>query len=130
LSQLRQHENEWERLGVTVCVVTFEVNYMARAYVRDTKLTWPLLIDSERTLYHAYGMEHGRWSEIYGLASIWAYVKLFARGRRPKLPGSDVHQLGGDVIIDPKGTVRLHHIGRGLADRPSIDTLLRCVSDQ
>lgn len=115
-------------MGVAVCVVTFEVSDMAQAYARDTKLTWPLLVDSERTLYRAYGMDQGRWSEIYGLASIWAYVKLFARGRRPQRPGSDVHQLGGDVVIDPTGIVRLHHIGHGPADRPSIDTLLKCVS--
>ena len=100
---------------------------MAMAYVQDTQLPWPLLVDRERTLYHAYGMERGRWWDIYGPASSWAYLKLFARGRRPRLPGSDVHQLGGDVLIDPAGIVRLHHVGSGPADRPPVATLLARV---
>ncbi len=125
---MRQHEQELDRLGVRACVVTFEVDYMAQAYVRNTKLQWPLLIDAERKLYRAYGMERGSWREIYGLASWWAYAKLFARGRRPRLPGSDVHQLGGDVLIDRAGIVRFHHVGRGPADRPAVAELLHCVA--
>lgn len=107
-----------------VCVVTFEFGPLAAAYVKETRLEWPLLIDNQRTLYIAYGMERGTWWNIYGPASIWAYVKLLRRGRRLHQPGSDVHQLGGDVLIDPQGVVRLHHIGSGPADRPSISALL------
>jgi hypothetical protein len=124
LSQLRQHDQQLRDCGVRVCVVTFEFGPLAAAYVHETQLEWPLLIDSERWLYKAYGMERGTWWNIYGPASIWAYVRLLGRGRRMRPPGSDVQQLGGDVLIDPQGIVRVHHVGSGPADRPSISVLL------
>lgn len=100
---------------------------MAQAYARETELNWPLLIDAERTLYQAYGMERGSFWQIFGLSAIWSYVKLFARGRRLRPSGSDVHQLGGDVLIDPNGIVRLHYVGAGPYDRPSLFELLKAI---
>ncbi len=97
------------------------------SYVRETQLEWPLLVDTERVLYRAYGLDRGHWWNIYGPASIWTYSKLLMRGRRLRLPGSDVHQLGGDVLIDPNGVVRLHHIGSGPADRPTFSELLKAI---
>jgi alkyl hydroperoxide reductase subunit AhpC len=124
---LRQQDQQLQDLGVQVCVVTFEFGPLAAAYVAETQLEWPLLVDSERTLYKAYGMEHGTWWNLYGPASIRVYLKLMARGRRLRRPGSDTQQLGGDVLIDPQGVVRLHHIGAGPADRPTITALLEPV---
>ncbi len=100
---------------------------MATAYARETQLSWPLLVDGDRTLYSAYGMERGSWWNIYGPASCWAYLKLLARGRSLRKPGSDVDQLGGDVLIDPDGIVRIHHVGSGPADRPAISTLFDAI---
>ncbi len=124
---MRRHEDEIERLNLRVVVVTFEARPHAEAYVRETGLRWPLLIDAGRALYRAYGMERGRWTAIWGPASWWAYARLIVRGRRPGRPTGDVHQLGGDVLVDPRGRVALHYVGTGPADRPAIATLLEAV---
>jgi hypothetical protein len=58
---------------------------------------------------------------------MWVYLKLLLSGRKLRAPSGDPRQLGGDVLVDPTGTVRLHHVGRGPADRPSVDTLLDAV---
>ncbi len=121
---MRQHEDEFRELGLRVVVVTFEARERAEAYVRETGLAWPLLIDRPRALYHAYGMDRGRRSAIWGPATWWAYARLIASGRRVRRPTGDVQQLGGDVLVDPKGRVALHHVGKGPADRPAIGTLL------
>ncbi len=122
-------------MGLRVAVVTFESREVAEDYVSDTDLRWPLLIDPSRSLYTAYGMHRGsRWA-IWGPATWWAYAKLLARGRRPSShrqrasaevlqQSADVQQLGGDVLIDPGGTVVTHHVGDGPADRPAISELL------
>ena len=94
------------------------------AYVRETRLSWPILVDHERKLYKAYGMEQGKAWNLYGPPAIWTYLKLLGRGRRLRRPGTDIHQLGGDVLIDPQGMVRLHYVGVGPADRPTISALL------
>jgi hypothetical protein len=33
------------------------------------------------------------------------------------------------VLIDPAGVVRVHHVGSGPADRPSIESLLRVLHE-
>jgi hypothetical protein len=124
---LRRHEDEVKRLGLAIVVVTFEAREWAEEYVRETDLQWPLLIDQRRALYGAYGMGRGRWSAIWGPATWWAYIKLLARGQRMRRPSGDIHQLGGDVLVDPAGRVTLHHVGKGPADRPAIAALLERV---
>ena len=116
-----------DRRNLRVVAVTFETESAASAYVRDTGLDWPLLVDQERSLYRAYGMGQGRRRDILGLASWKAYAKLMVRGRRIHRPTGDTRQLGGDVLIDPQGVVRLHHVGSGPADRPSVAQLLAVV---
>ena len=112
-------------LDVHVLVITFQGGPLVEAYARETQLPWPILIDGSRRLYRAYGMEHGRWRNLIGPAAIGAYARLMLRGRLPRSPqGADVKQLGGDVIIDPNGIVRYHHIGSGPADRPDVGELL------
>ena len=107
--------------------MTFEARTPAEEYVRETGLSWPLLIDPSRALYKAYGMGRGRWLAVWGPASWWAYLRLIAGGYRLKRPTGDVRQLGGDILVDPKGRVALHHVGHGPADRPAVSGLLERV---
>ena len=116
-------------MGAEVCVVTFEALPTAKDYVRQTQLPWPLLVDESRSLYKAYSMQRGDAWNIYGPASIWVYMKLLVRGRRLRKPGSDVHQLGGDILIDPNGVVQIHHVGAGPADRPAVSTLIQRMKE-
>lgn len=124
---MREHERELESIGLQVVIVTFEAGPLAQAYVRKTNLRWPLLVDASRTLYFAYGMKRGRWLDILGPAAWWVYAKLLVRGRRLHRVSGDVRQLGGDVLIDPAGIVRLHHIGTGPAARPPVSAIIDAV---
>ncbi len=124
---MRQHEDVLDTLGIGVVVVTFELGFLAQAYVRETQLAWPMLIDESREVYTAYGMNRGGWWDIWRPASWWAYAKLLARGHRMRPSKGDVNQMGGDVLIDPNGVVRLLHVGSGPADRPSVASLLETV---
>ncbi|OFW12825.1 MAG: hypothetical protein A3F70_08395 [Acidobacteria bacterium RIFCSPLOWO2_12_FULL_67_14] len=83
-----------------------------------------MLVDHGRVLYRGYGMHEGRLRDIWGVRTWLVYAKEIARGRLPRYSGGDTRQLGGDVLIDPAGIVRLHYVGRGPADRPSITTIL------
>ena len=110
-----------------VAVVAFQGGFLANAYIRETDLHWPILLDESLELYRSYGMERGRWQDIWGLATWSIYLKLLVRGRRLQRSSADVYQLGGDVLIDPDSIVRLHHVGKGPADRPAVDSLLEVV---
>ena len=124
---MRRHEDQAEKLGLEIVVVTFEDRERAEEYARETGLGWPLLIDPRRSLYSAYGMGRGRWSAIWGPATWWAYVQLIRRGHRLRRPTGDIRQLGGDVLVDPMGRVALHHVGKSPADRPAVAALFERV---
>jgi len=124
LLQLQEARAELKRLEIQPVVVTFERRDAARAYADETGVVWPLLIDTERQLYRAYRMHKAELRHLWGLATIRAYWREALQGRLPRLPQADTAQQGGNVLIDPTGVVRLHHVGRGPADRPLVAALL------
>lgn len=124
---MREHEAELTELGVSVAVVTFEAGFLARQYVEDSGLAWPLLIDEKRELYRGYGMHAASFWDIWGPKTWWAYLKAVLHGQKLQQSQGDISQRGGDVLIDPEGFVRLHHVGEGPADRPSLALILERV---
>jgi len=125
---LRDKEDELDRLNVKVVVVTFENDFLARCYVEDTALTWPILIDTAREVYKGYGMLAASYWDVWGFKTWLVYLKELLKGNKPKKSEGDIYQRGGDVIVDPEGIVRLHHIGEGPADRPSVEQILTVAS--
>ena len=124
---MREQEEELDRLNVHVAVVTFENDFLARCYVEDTMLQWPILTDTTRELYKGYGMFTASFWDVWGLKTWQVYFKEFLIGNKPKKSEGDIYQRGGDVLIDPDGIVRLHHIGQGPADRPAISKILQVI---
>jgi peroxiredoxin len=127
VSQLRQYQSDVDALGVAVLVVTFEQPARARQYVEASRLPWPLLLDEDRRLYGAFGLERGGHWAVFGPHSWLRYIRLLLRGRRLTAPTGDVHQLGGDVLIDPQGVVRFHHASQSPTDRPRVSAVLDLV---
>jgi alkyl hydroperoxide reductase subunit AhpC len=124
---LRDTEDELDRLNVKVGVVTFENDFLARCYIEDTALTWPIFIDSTREMYKSYGMLSATFWDIWGVKTWQIYFREVLKGNKLVKSEGDIYQRGGDVLIDPAGIVRLHHIGNGPADRPSVEQILRVV---
>lgn len=125
---MRERNAELLQKNIKVAVVTFEASSTARRYQNDTGLDWPLLVDESRQLYSAYGMMTAGFWDLWGFSTWQAYIKEIARGHRLKSSSGDIHQRGGDVLIDPDGMVRLHHISKGPADRPPVKVILQTVS--
>ena len=111
-------------------MVTFDNAESAAAYVEENRLEWPLLIDEERVLYRHFGMGRANWWTLLKPTTIWKYFLLWRRGVKAQKIGSDVHQLGGDVLIDPEGAVQLVHVSKEPHDRPSIESIIMLVADR
>jgi alkyl hydroperoxide reductase subunit AhpC len=126
---LREREEEFSKLNVKIVVVTFEANFLSRNYVEETSLTWPLIIDENRDLYRSYGMLSASFWNIWGPKTWLAYLKEIMKGQKLKKSEADVMQRGGDVLIDPNGIVRMHHVGKGPADRPSVEMILNVIKE-
>ena len=108
-------------------MVTFEGREAAMAYAEETGVHCPIVMDEERTLYAAYGLRAARIRHLIGPTTLMAYAREVLRGVWPRRPVADTIQQGGDVLIDPEGIVRFHHVGLGSGFRPSIDAILTAV---
>ncbi|HCC99218.1 MAG TPA: hypothetical protein DER64_01720 [Planctomycetaceae bacterium] len=86
-----------------------------------------MLVDTDRALYNAYAMHRGGIWAVWGPKSWWGFLKLIFKGRRLRPPAGDVYQLGGDVLLDPFGGVKLHHVMRVPVDRPDVKSILDLV---
>ncbi len=110
-------------------MVTFEAKSSVSEYSKQIEMTWPILIDESRQLYKEYQMNRAGLWDLWGVPSWWGYLKQLFQGKLPQIPSADIHQRGGDVLIDPLGKIRLHHVGQGPADRPSIALILETVEN-
>jgi hypothetical protein len=108
-------------------VVTFKADFLARSYVEDTSLTWPLLVDDTRETYRNYGMFSASFWDIWGPKTWSAYLRYIVKGEKLIKSEEDIYQRGGNVLIGPSGIVHLHHIGVGPADRPTVEALLNNI---
>jgi hypothetical protein len=124
---LRDREEELRKRNVEVVVVTFEAGLLALGYAEETSLQWPLLVDADRVIYREYGMLSASFGDVWGPRTWWAYLKAILHGDRPRKSEGDIYQRGGDMLVDPEGIVRFHHVGKGPSDRPSVDEILARV---
>ncbi len=112
---------------MAVLIVSFESPAAIARYADDPDLPGPVVSDPERVLYRAYGMMRAGLMDVWGPATWWAYARSMAAGLLPRASDADAAQRGGNVLVDPGGIVRLHHVGRGPADRPSVRRILAVV---
>jgi alkyl hydroperoxide reductase subunit AhpC len=120
---LRRHADEFARLNTEVLIISFGVEQWARAWLRETEVPFPLLLDQDRRVYRAYGLERSVL-RAWAPRVLWYYIRQLTAGRRLHPIEGDPHQLGGDFIIDRHGIVRLVHRERDPVDRPPVARLL------
>lgn len=86
-------------------------------------------MDSQQDAYRVNSFGRASWWTLLNPWSIWKYLGLMIRGVLPGTPGADIHQLGGDVLVDPAGVLRMRFASTSPHDRPSLDSVLQIVRD-
>jgi len=124
---LQQHAGEIGELPLDVIAVTFQPLEVARDYVAETGWPWPMIVDTRRSLYQCYAMNRGGLWAVWGPRSWWGFARLIFKGRRLRKPAGDVYQMGGDVLLEPDGTIRMNHVSSTPVDRPSVEEILELV---
>jgi len=124
---LCRHQEEFERLNTRVLIVTFGGLPAAQAWIEETCAPFRLILDPERTVYAAYGLERSL-RRSWNLRTIWRYVQLLASGRQWRGIQGDSAQLGGDFVVDTQGIIRLVYRSHDPTDRPAVSDLLAILS--
>jgi peroxiredoxin len=120
-------QEEFKKLNTRVFIISFGTLPALQQWMTEVCGTFTVLLDRERTVYNAYGLEHSRLRS-YHPRVVWIYIKRwFQRGEFYDSHGDDTSQLGGDFIVDKNGILRLVHPSRDPTDRPSVEELLETL---
>ena len=122
LSQLREAHQEIESLGAGVLAVATGADYQARRLMAEG-LPFPALVDPDKNLYRALGIERIRWDQWLRPSTWRRYLRSVGRARQGRLTG-DILQAPGVAILEPPATLRWLHRGRTLGDYPSLTEIL------
>jgi hypothetical protein len=126
---LWQHQSTLDQLGIVALPISFQRLPASAFSTAGDRPPVDYYLDLEKSLYHHYGMFSAGFWDLWGPRTWLAYLKLLAKGQKLMKSEGDVEQRGGDVLIDPAGIIRLHHIGSGPGDRPDIETVLEMVKN-
>lgn len=88
-----------------------------------------MLADPERVVYRAFSLRRLSWYRVFSPATVKLYFKLWRdRGlKRESYGGEDIHQSGGDFLLDGDGRLLYAHRSQDPADRPSAQKLLSAI---
>jgi len=107
-----------------VCVSFVANRGLLRRYAEELDIDVPILADSERAAYRAFGFERASVRRTWLDPRVWGrYAQLVMRRHPLRVPKHDTLQLGGDVVADANGTIQLVYRSRGPEDRPSVEEL-------
>jgi alkyl hydroperoxide reductase subunit AhpC len=120
-------QDEIAALNTRVFVISFGTLPAVQAWMKETCNTFTVLLDRERTVYSAYGLERSRL-RAFSPRTLWLYATRHLRGKQMHSSyGDDTSQLGGDFIVDKNGILRLAYPSHDPVDRPQVDDLLRSL---
>ena len=95
--------------------------------MKETCNSFDVLLDRDRTVYKAYGLERSFWRS-HNLKTLWLYARKHLAGQEMHSShGDDTSQLGGDFIVDKNGLLRLVYPSHDPVDRPPVNDLLKII---
>ena len=123
---MRDHQDQLEALGLRIYLISFGQEWQAKRWLEETQAPFPLLLDPDRSVYRAYGLERSA-AKSWNPKMLLHYLGLILKGRKLRPIQGDSNQLGGDFIVDREGTIRLACPSEDPADRPSVEMLLQTL---
>lgn len=121
------HQEKFQAVNAQVVTISFGSDHWARVWLQETQSPFTFLLDQEKAAYRAFGLESSirrSWS----LSNLRYYAKAALQGRHIAVNRGNVHQLGGDFVLDENGRIQLAYPSQTPTDRPSIELLLQAMS--
>ncbi len=112
-----------------IALITFSDPEHLGPYQELHDLPFPILVDSDRSAYRAFGLGRASLGRVWGWRTMRRYGQILREtgiGRLTR-PTEDTRQLGGDFVVAPDGTLAWGFWSAGPDDRPSVDDLIAQV---
>jgi len=122
-------QDEFAELNTRVFIISFGTLPAVQQWMNETCTTFTVLLDRERTVYNAYGLERSKLRSK-SPRTLWLYFTRWLQGQKfHDSHGDDTSQLGGDFIVDRNGNLRFIYPSHDPADRPPVDDLLKVLKN-
>lgn len=116
------NKDKLDEMGVRVLIISFSAPPFVRAWLEETGVPFPVLLDENLSVYRSYGLKRSA-ARTFSPKTLWYYFRR--RSDRIKHANADdIYQLGGDFIVDGDGILRFVYPSREPVDRPPINQLL------
>jgi hypothetical protein len=124
---LREHQAEFERRGAKLAAVGLGDFNFARAFIAETGITFPLLVDGERKAYSALELKQANVFHILRRDNMQRRKEAKAAGHRQHGIKKNPFQLGGSFVFGPGNVDRFVHISETFGDNAAISSLLAAL---
>jgi peroxiredoxin len=126
--QLRDHYDELQAKGIElVAIGTGDARY-ARAFVRDEKIPFLVLVDDHAEAARAAQVKVSSWYRLLHWSTWKASFEAWKRGARIHKAGKRVTQLGATFVIGPGDHVRYSHVDADSVDHAPVPDILAAVA--
>lgn len=124
---MRAHQDEFERRGANLAAIGLGDFVFARAFIQQTGIAFPLLVDEERKTYEAMDLKE---------ANIFHLFRKDNRERRQEAKEAgfsqdgikkNPFQLGGAFVFGPGNVDRFAHIAETFSDNAKVSDLLAAL---
>ncbi|MCP4425707.1 MAG: redoxin domain-containing protein [Chloroflexi bacterium] len=123
MAQVVSRLEEIQAANADVVTISFAAAHWAHIWLQETKSPFPFLVDAERAVYRAYGLETS-FIRSWSPSNMWYHIKAVLQKRETFGKRGNPHQLGGDFIIDAHGIAQLSHPSWESTDRPTLEEIL------
>ena len=101
---------------------------MARAFVEDYRIPYPVLIDADARAARAATIGRMSFLGMFTPASYPGTIRAWRAGHRIGASGKRVTQLGASFVVGPGPTLHYEHRNKHGADHPPLSEVLAALS--
>ena len=125
---MREIEPELAKKGASIVPIGNGSASFIKGFRQKTGLEGPVYTDPSRRTFEAASLGRSVWSLLH-TGSLVASLRAACRGffYRGKIRGDGL-QLGGVLVVQPPGRVKLHYVSRFVGDHPSNRAILQALS--
>ena len=125
---MREHESKFKQAGATLAAIGLgDMNY-ARLFREETGITFPLLVDADRTAYRAAELKSANLLHLLRKENAEARARAKRAGHRQHQLGKNPFQLGASFIFAPGNRDLYVHLSGTFGDNADPETLLAVLS--
>ena len=124
---MREYAQKFKDKGTRLAAVGLGDAHYARSFREETGITFPLLIDEQRTAYRTIGLKKASLFHLFRKDNALARKRAKAGGHRQHKLGKDPLQLGATFVFAPGNVDRMVHISETFGDNATPDSILEAL---